>query len=134
MTQVRALLFGMIFGIGLILSGMTDPDKVKGFLDWTGAWNPALALVMGGAVLVALPFYAIASRRKRPITAAAFETPGTTAIDRKLIVGAALFGIGWGLTGICPGPGLVILGLGIWPIGLFLGAMMLGLWLSAKLG
>ena len=124
---VRALLFGLVFGLGLILSGMTDPAKVTAFLDWTGAWDPSLAFVMGGAVMSAAPFFGMAKKRTAALNGDVFETPDTNKVDGKLIAGSALFGIGWGLVGICPGPGLVVLAMAPWPVILFVLAMIVGL-------
>lgn len=105
MRNLIAGISGLMFGLGLILSGMTDPHKVLGFLDITGLWDPSLAFVMGGAVLVAALAFAIAGRR-----GALASLP--VAVDRRLLLGAVLFGIGWGLAGICPGPAIVLLGSG----------------------
>ncbi len=105
MRNLIAGISGLVFGLGLILSGMTDPHKVLGFLDITGLWDPSLAFVMGGAVLVAALAFAIAGRRG---TLASLPV----AVDRRLLLGAVLFGIGWGLAGICPGPAIVLLGSG----------------------
>lgn len=124
---LRALLFGLLFGFGLILSEMTDPAKVLAFLDWTGAWDPSLAFVMGGAVLTAAPFFWIAGKRSTAVSGDTFETPETSKADGKLLAGAALFGIGWGLVGICPGPGLVVLAIAPWPAIVFVLAMVTGL-------
>ena len=96
---------GMVFGLGLIVSGMVLPAKVLGFLDLAGAWDPSLALVMAGAIAVGLPAFALAKRRR-------ISLPETTRIDRRLVFGSLLFGIGWGLVGLCPGPALVVAGLG----------------------
>ena len=105
MRNLIAGISGLVFGLGLILSGMTDPHKVLGFLDITGLWDPSLAFVMGGAVLVVALAFAIAGRR-----GALARLP--VAVDRRLLLGAMLFGIGWGLAGICPGPAIVLLGSG----------------------
>lgn len=105
MRNLIAGISGLMFGLGLILSGMTDPHKVLGFLDITGLWDPSLAFVMGGAVLVVALAFAIAGRR-----GALARLP--VAVDRRLLLGAVLFGIGWGLAGICPGPAIVLLGSG----------------------
>ncbi|HTQ70458.1 MAG TPA: DUF6691 family protein [Acidocella sp.] len=102
--------FGLLFGLGLLLSGMTDPARVLSFLDVAGAWNPALALVMGGAIAVALPAFALAKRRPRSLLGQDIALPSTRRIDPRLLGGAAIFGLGWGVSGICPGPGLVLLG------------------------
>jgi uncharacterized membrane protein YedE/YeeE len=103
---------GFVFAVGLALSGMTQPDKVIGFLDFTGRWDPSLALVMCGAVAVYLGAYRWTRRRPRPVFAEAFPDPPHNLIDGRLIAGALLFGIGWGLSGFCPGPALVSLGAG----------------------
>ena len=98
---------GLLFGIGLILSGMIDPSKVLGFLDVAGDWDPSLAFVMGGAVLVGTIAFGLAARRSRTWLGASLRLPTATVIDRRLVLGSTLFGIGWGLAGYCPGPALV---------------------------
>lgn len=133
MKTVIAFLTGLLFGIGLILAGMTSPDKVLAFLDVAGAWDPALAFVMGGAVLTATPIFWLAGRRSRPVAASSFDTPPTTVVDRRLVVGSALFGIGWGLAGICPGPALVAVIIKPAEAAPFAIAMIAGLLLSARL-
>ncbi|MDR3504711.1 MAG: hypothetical protein P4L52_00530 [Acidocella sp.] len=110
MRALTAFAFGLLFGLGLLLSGMTDPDRVKAFLDVAGAWNPALALVMGGAIAVALPAFALARGNKNSLLGEAITLPANRRIDARLLTGAAIFGLGWGLAGICPGPGLVLAG------------------------
>ena len=105
-----ALVVGLIFGLGLCLSGMYQPTKVTAFLDLAGAWDPSLAFVMGGAIVVALPAFLIARRRSVAWVGGAIELPSAHAIDAPLVVGSAIFGIGWGLGGICPAPGVVDLG------------------------
>jgi hypothetical protein len=105
-----ALAVGLIFGLGLCLSGMYDPQKVLGFLDITGAWDPSLAFVMLGAIAVGLPAFALAERQRKSWSGEAIELPPTRPIDGPLALGAVLFGAGWGLSGVCPGPGLVDLG------------------------
>jgi hypothetical protein len=105
-----ALAVGLIFGLGLCLSGMYEPAKVTGFLDLAGLWDPSLAFVMGGAIVVALPAFLIARRRSAAWIGGAIELPTAQAIDAPLVVGAAIFGIGWGLGGVCPAPGVVDLG------------------------
>ncbi len=102
-----ALLAGLVFGLGLILSGMTDPAKVLGFLDLAGAWDPSLALVMGGAIAVTAPAFAWLRRRQRSLLGAPLQWPTRTTIDRRLVLGSLAFGAGWGLAGFCPGPALV---------------------------
>lgn len=101
---------GLLFGLGLLLSGLANPAKVLAFLDLAGAWDPSLALVMGGAVLVAMPFFAWARRRQATLTAAPLHLPGPRPLNRRLVLGSLAFGIGWGLVGFCPGPALVALG------------------------
>jgi hypothetical protein len=133
MAMARPFLFGLLFGLGLLVSGMTDPAKVKGFLDITGQWDPSLAFVMGGAVITAAPLFALARRRKTALTGRRLESPPSDRPDRPLVVGAAVFGIGWGITGICPGPALVSLGTGFWPVLAFIGPMIVGLFLSGFL-
>ncbi|ANP45762.1 DUF6691 family protein [Candidatus Viadribacter manganicus] len=134
MSVILAFLLALLFGVGLIVSGMTDPARVLGFLDVAGAWDPSLAFVMGGAVMVAAPFFLLARNREKPVFAAAFEPPQSARIDLRLIGGAALFGVGWGLAGLCPGPALVVLGLApqaVWP---FVVAMMIGLGVGRWIG
>lgn len=132
MRAFGIFLAGLTFGLGLAVSGMTSPDKVIGFLDVTGAWDPSLAFVMGGAVLTAMPLFALARRRARPFAGARFDTPPTTPVDGRLLGGAALFGIGWGLTGICPGPAIVDLAAApLATIG-FVAALLAGIAFSAR--
>lgn len=126
---VSAFVCGLVFGLGLILSGMTDPARVLGFLDVAGAWNPALALVMGPAVGVAAAGYALARRWRRPVCAPDFSWPQRRTIDRRLVIGSVLFGIGWGLSGICPGPALVSAGHGLVPALVFTVSMVAGMML-----
>lgn len=104
-----ALLAGMLFGFGLMLSGMANPTKVLNFLDLTGTWDPTLAFVMGGALLVSVPAFHFVLRQPKSMTGGAFQLPTRKVIDWQLIAGAALFGIGWGLSGYCPGPALAAL-------------------------
>lgn len=107
-----ALITGIIFGIGLILSGMTNPAKVTGFLDLAGRWDPSLGLVMGGAILVGLFASRWAAGRKQSLTGAVMRVPSATQIDRRLVLGGLTFGVGWGLAGYCPGPALASLASG----------------------
>lgn len=123
-----ALASGLIFGLGLIASGMSNPAKVKGFLDLAGAWDPSLALVMGGAIAVGLAAYAVVRRRSRSWTGEPFEIPAGTLIDHRLIGGGLLFGIGWGIAGFCPGPALVSLASGVTAAWIFVPAMLAGMW------
>ncbi len=110
MNRLFEFLSGLLFGLGLILSGMTDPGKVLGFLDLAGAWDPSLAFVMGGAILVGVVGYAVAGRRSNTLLGGAIDLPKNREIDQRLIGGALLFGVGWGIAGFCPGPALVSLG------------------------
>lgn len=122
-----SLLAGMIFGVGLILSGMSDPSKVLGFLDITGKWDPSLAFVLGGAVSVGLLVFPFASKRPQSLLGEVMHLPTATQIDRRLILGNITFGVGWGLAGYCPGPALVSLALGgLKPI-IFVVAMLAGM-------
>ena len=127
MRYFFALFSGLVFGLGLIAGGMTDPAKVKGFLDLIGPWDPSLAFVMGGAIAVGVFAFAAAKRRTRSWTGDAMEIPSSTVIDRRLIGGGVLFGIGWGIAGFCPGPALVALGSGLAPAGVFVAAMLVGM-------
>lgn len=128
-----ALLSGLVFGLGLILAGMTDPLKVKGFLDIAGAWDPSLALVMGGAILLGMVAFAAARRRTRAWSGAPMEVPSSTTIDTRLVAGGVLFGIGWGIAGFCPGPAIVALGSGMGAAGIFVAAMLAGMVLHDRL-
>ena len=116
-----------MFGLGLLISGMTEPEKVLGFLDLFGAWDATLAFVMAGAVAVAAIGFALARRRNAPLFAAKFSWPSRSDVDAPLVIGSALFGIGWGLSGICPGPALVNLAGLTAPIVVFVAAMALGM-------
>jgi uncharacterized protein len=118
---------GLVFGLGLLISGMTEPDKVLGFLDFFGAWDATLAFVMAGAVIVAGAGFALARRRSAPLFAAKFSWPSRSDIDAPLVAGSVLFGIGWGLSGICPGPALVNLAGLTAPMIVFVAAMVLGM-------
>ncbi len=128
-----ALLAGVMFGVGLALSGMTDTQVVLGFLDLAGNWNPTLAFVMGGALLVTLPAFAFVLRRSTPAFAPQFELPSKHNIDAELVAGAVMFGAGWGLYGYCPGPALASLAAGQAPTVLFVAAMAVGMILQDRL-
>ena len=133
MKGLAALCCGLLFGAGLALSGMTDTAKVLGFLDLFGNWLPDLAFVMGGAVCVTLIAFRFVLKMKRPLLAAAFSVPGNTVIDKKLLAGAALFGIGWGVYGYCPGPALSALVYLDPRTFIFVAAMLAGMTLVSKL-
>ncbi len=122
-----ALIAGLIFGIGLILSGMTDPSKVLGFLDLAGKWDPSLGLVMGGAILVGLAAFRSAARRTRSLLGDAMRLPTSNLIDRRLVLGSVAFGAGWGLAGYCPGPALASLASGGAKALIFSAAMLTGM-------
>lgn len=124
---LASLVSGLLFGLGLTISQMIDPAKVVGFLDITGAWDPSLAFVIGSAVPVAAIGFAIAARQRTPLLSSAFKSPTQTVLDMRLVLGAVLFGIGWGLVGYCPGPALAALGLAHSPTVLFVGAMLVGM-------
>ncbi|MGI9275199.1 MAG: DUF6691 family protein [Endozoicomonas sp.] len=124
--NITALIAGLLMGAGFVVSGMTDPEKVQNFLDITGQWDPTLMLVMGGAILVNLPATWLILKRRKPVAASRFHLPEKTQVDRRLVAGAILFGAGWGLAGICPGPGIARLLVGGSEVVLFLIAMMAG--------
>lgn len=128
MKDVLSLISGLIFGLGLIAAGMTDPSKVQGFLDLFGRWDPSLALVMAGAIAVGVIAFAATKKRAVSWVGQPFETPGSIAVDRSLMAGGALFGIGWGLGGFCPGPAVVALGAGLPQALVFTLSMLLGMW------
>lgn len=118
---------GLLFGLGLIVSGMANPAKVLGFLDLAGAWDPSLALVMAGAIAVGVVGFAVAGRRARSWLGLPMQLPSNRVVDRRLIAGGLLFGTGWGLAGFCPGPAVVALGAGYWQAGVFVAAMLVGM-------
>jgi uncharacterized membrane protein YedE/YeeE len=127
MKLLMALLAGLLFGLGLILSGMTDPAKVLGFLDLAGNWDPSLSFVMGGALLVGSLVFPFATKRPKSILGDALRLPTATRIDRRLVLGGLTFGVGWGLAGYCPGPALASLAQGgTKPLLLFI-AMLAGM-------
>lgn len=134
MSRLWAIVAGMLFGAGLVLSGMTDPAKVLGFLDLAGVWDPSLMLVMGGALAVYLPLAQWRLRQSGPDWCGTrLEWPKAKAVSARLVVGAGLFGIGWGLAGICPGPALANLAAPPLALLWFIGPMLVGLWLGPKL-
>lgn len=118
---------GLLFGLGLILSGMTDPGKVLGFLDLAGAWDPSLAFVMGGAIAASAFAFVLARRRSTALLGGTMHLPARGEIDAPLVVGSLVFGVGWGLAGFCPGPALVALGAGHWQALVFTLAMVVGM-------
>ncbi|MFW8636468.1 DUF6691 family protein [Cribrihabitans pelagius] len=133
MKQIFALLSGLIFGLGLILSGMANPAKVLNFLDLFGSWDPSLAFVMGGAIAVTAPGFALLTNRlQKPLFDNEFRIP--TRTDPKLLTGAALFGVGWGLGGFCPGPALTALPIGATGTLIFVPFMLAGMWLARNAG
>lgn len=127
MNLLFSLLAGLVFGLGLIVAGMANPAKVLGFLDIGGSWDPSLALVMAAAVVIAMPGFGWAKKRKASLLGQPLNLPTSTRIDRRLIGGSVLFGIGWGLAGICPGPALVLLGAGMYKGVIFTAAMVAGM-------
>ncbi|MYN27872.1 DUF6691 family protein [Duganella levis] len=124
---IISFLAGLIFGIGLIISGMADPAKVLAFLDITGLWNPSLIFVMAGAIGVGFFAFLWAKSRNTTLLGAEMKLPSATRIDRRLIIGAVMFGIGWGIAGFCPGPALVGLGMGLPKALIFVAAMLAGM-------
>ena len=122
-----ALVSGLLFGLGLILSGMANPAKVLGFLDLAGAWDPSLALVMGGAIAIGSIAFAIAKKRHLSYLGLSMQIPTNRAIDKRLALGSVVFGIGWGLAGICHGPAIVLLGAGSIKGAVFVSSMLMGM-------
>jgi uncharacterized membrane protein YedE/YeeE len=127
MNALSAFASGLVFGIGLILSGMTDPGKVIGFLDVAGNWDPSLAFVMGGAILVGFFAFRLAGKRAKTFFGGAMHLPHRRDIDNRLVGGSLLFGIGWGLAGFCPGPALVSFASGVDKAAIFVAAMLAGM-------
>jgi uncharacterized membrane protein YedE/YeeE len=124
---LSSFLVGLIFGIGLILAGMTNPAKVIGFLDITGTWDPSLAFVMGGAILVAIVAFRFAKKRTANFLGGAMRMPTSDMIDKRLVIGSLLFGAGWGMAGFCPGPALTSIGTGNPKAVIFVIAMIVGM-------
>ncbi len=127
MLVFTSLLAGLVFGLGLIVSGMANPAKVLGFLDLGGRWDPSLALVMAGAIAVGLGAFAVAKKRTVSLLGAPMKLPPAGAVDRRLMLGSSVFGIGWGLAGFCPGPALVALGMVEGKAVVFVAAMLAGM-------
>ncbi|SOB75273.1 hypothetical protein SAMN04488490_0838 [Marinobacter sp. LV10R510-11A] len=126
-SSIASLFAGLLFGLGLIVSGMANPEKVLGFLDIAGLWDPSLGFVMGGAVLVGVFAFAIARKRTLSFLGLNMKMPSQSHVDKRLIIGGLLFGIGWGIAGICPGPGLVGLGAGEIKSVVFVASMVAGM-------
>lgn len=127
MLRFFEFIAGLLFGLGLILSGMTNPAKVLGFLDLFGLWDPSLAFVMGGAILVGIFAFALARKRTTSFFGGAMHLPKATHIDKRLVVGSLMFGVGWGLAGFCPGPVLVSMAAGHDKALVFVAAMLIGM-------
>ena len=128
------LFAGTLFGLGLTVSGMVDPAKIIGFLDFAGDWDPTLAFVMGGALLVTVPTFRLVLKRSRPVLADEFDLPTKKEVDSRLLAGSAIFGIGWGLAGFCPGPAVTAMASALAPVFVFVAAMVAGMavykWIS----
>ncbi|MCO6388507.1 DUF6691 family protein [Aliihoeflea sp. 40Bstr573] len=133
MSFLVNLALGLLFGAGLVVSGMSDPAKVLNFLDLFGTWDPSLAFVMGGAVVVTFIGYRLVLARGEPIIGSQFHLPTRSDVDARIVAGPAIFGIGWGLGGFCPGPALTALGLGATGTLAFIPAMILGMWAARLL-
>ncbi len=138
MNRLTAFIAGLLFGIGLLLAGMADPAKVLAFLDLAGNWDPSLALVMGGGIVAALIPFTLAKRRTQSLTGCPMQLPSKREPDRALVIGSLLFGVGWGIAGICPGPALVVFGSGNLAILPFFLAMLAGMglfrWYESRRG
>jgi uncharacterized membrane protein YedE/YeeE len=134
LRMLVSLFSGALFGLGLSISGMVNPQKVIGFLDVAGNWDPTLAVVMGGALLVVIPALRLIFKRSRPVLEDEFEVPTKKELDAELLGGSALFGVGWGLSGLCPGPAMTALASGLAPVFAFVAAMIAGMalykWIS----
>lgn len=135
-NRILEFVVGLIFGLGLIVSGMTDPGKVIGFLDLAGLWDPSLAFVMGGAIVVGLVAFTLAKKRTTSFFGDAMQLPTARDIDKRLVIGSMAFGVGWGLAGFCPGPAIVSMGAGEPKAFLFVLAMLAGMalfeWLESR--
>ena len=132
MQRVIEFLLGLLFGMGLLISGMTDPGKVQGFLDLAGAWDPSLAFVMGGGVVVGVLGFGVAKTKSRSFSGNPFHWPEMTQVDRPLVLGSLMFGVGWGLAGFCPGPALVAMASGHDKAVVFVIAMVVGMVLFGR--
>jgi len=127
MNRIGEFLVGLLFGLGLLLAGMTDPGKVIGFLDLSGLWDPSLAFVMGGAIAVGFFAFAVAKKRTQSFLGGALHLPTSNQVDKRLVIGSALFGAGWGIAGFCPGPALVSMADGQPKAAVFVAAMLVGM-------
>jgi uncharacterized membrane protein YedE/YeeE len=127
MPMLTAFIAGLLFGSGLILSGMSNPAKVLAFLDLAGRWDPSLLFVMVGAIVVAAIAFRVGGARARTVFGGHIHIPGAARVDARLVLGSVVFGVGWGLVGYCPGPALTSLGVGGWPTLLFVAAMIAGM-------
>jgi uncharacterized protein len=127
MNRLMEFIAGLLFGIGLIVSGMTDPGKVTGFLDLAGEWDPSLALVMGGAIAVGFFAFAAARKRSTNLLGGAMYLPAGDSVDSRVLIGSVVFGVGWGLSGFCPGPAVVATGAGYWQALVFTLSMLAGM-------
>lgn len=127
--RISEFIVGLVFGLGLIVAGMTDPGKVLGFLDLAGLWDPSLAFVMGGAIAVGVFAFAVARKRTQSFLGGAMHLPTSRDIDRRLLLGSLVFGIGWGIAGFCPGPAIVSAGAGQPKAIVFVVAMLAGMWI-----
>jgi uncharacterized membrane protein YedE/YeeE len=130
MKSIISLICGLIFGTGLLLSGMANPAKIQNFLDLFGTWNSSLAFVMGGAIAATMPGFWLAQKRATPFFHDVFHLPTRSDIDTRLILGAAIFGVGWGLGGFCPGPAVTSLPFAATGTLVFVSAMLIGMWLA----
>ena len=130
---IASLIAGALFGLGLVISGMVNPAKVLNFLDVAGSWDPTLAFVMGGSLLITVPGFRLVLKRETPLLDGRFHLPERNDIDAPLIVGAILFGIGWGIGGFCPGPAVTAVTTGMPPVLAFVIAMLAGSWLAGQL-
>jgi len=133
MRLLSSFAVGLIFGLGIALSGMINPAKVLNFFDVAGAWDPSLAFVMGGALVTTFLGYRIVLRRAAPLIEPRFQIPTSRDIDARLVGGSALFGVGWGIAGFCPGAAVPALGTGRWEVALFVAALLAGLWIGRAL-
>ncbi|ONF44168.1 hypothetical protein BTO32_07750 [Marinobacter lutaoensis] len=125
--SIASLFAGLLFGLGLIVSGMANPEKVLGFLDIAGLWDPSLAFVMGGAIIVGIVAFTVARRRTLSFLGFNMKVPSHNHIDKRLVLGSLVFGVGWGIAGFCPGPGLVALGAGEAKAAVFVASMVAGM-------